>query len=373
MLRLFPLILLLIGHMTFAQQTEVAPVEEVVEEQSAEEANTSTKAEELSSSETSSDDSEQGLESQVNAESVNSPKATVMEPAFEELPVKADKRVRKTANPDILTPPASSERGGFQVGEYGLFQKDMEKFNFTYSGENLTIGKDYNENGLSSVVTEHITGFEFAYSDDVTTYFAQSYHTSFDEDVDNELGDFRMGLKKNFGIVFSDVEFEWHSRLYLPFKEEHRKIGKIQWRNYLTFTKPIMQSNWNFLYELETRFWFYTEDELGQEASSFANKVGVNYKGFSFIDPILYALIKNKFYHTGTKFNAGTDELNWEDPLDFKDTLELGFEAYIPITDFLGVIPIAEYEFSYSSNQGKSFEPFAPESTLYLLIISLKI
>lgn len=313
------------------------------------------------------------LKSQVNAESINSPKATVMKPEMKELPVDPAQPSTVNANPDLLTPPASSERGGFQVGEYGLFQKDMEKFKFTYSGENFTLANEYSEDGMDAVVTEHITGFEFAYSDDITTYFAQSYHTSFSEDVENELGDFRMGLKKNYGLVFSDVEFEWHSRVYLPFKENHRKVGKIQWRNYFTFVKPILKSNWNFLYELETRFWFYTEDELGQDASQFSNKIGINYKGFSFIDPLVYAFISNKFRHTGRKVDADKDELDWEDPRDYDDSIGLGFEAYIPITSFLGVIPVAEYEYNYSSNQDKSFEPFNPEDSIYLLIISLKL
>lgn len=373
MLRLFPLILLLIGHMTFAQQADVAPVEEVVEEQSTDEVNSSNSAIESNSSETSSDDSEKGLESQVNAESVNSPKATVMEPAFEEIPIKPEEVIRKTSNPDILTPPASSERGGFQVGEYGLFQKDMEKFNFTYSGENFTLADQFNEDGMDAVVTEHIIGFEFAYSDDVTTYFAQSYHTSFKEDVDSELGDFRIGLKKNFGLVFSDVEFEWHSRLYLPFKKEHQKVGKIQWRNYFTLVKPIMKSNWNLMYELQTRFWFYTEDELGQDASRFVNKLGVNYKGLSFIDPLFYAFISNRFRHTGKKFNADEPEFNWEEPLSYDNHIGLAFEAYIPITSFFGIIPVAEYHYNYDDNKGESFDPYNPKDSLYLIILSLKL
>lgn len=314
------------------------------------------------------------LSTQPKANIINSPNSTIIKSEVKEVLIEPNTPgIHKNANPNLMTPPASSERGGFQVGEYGLFQKDIEKFKFTYSGENFMVAKEYNDDGLNAVVTEHITGFEFAYSDSITTYIAQSYHTSFSDEVESELGDLRMGMKRNFGLVYSDIEFEWNSRLYLPFKRDHRQVGKIQWRNYFTFIKPIMQSSWNILYELETRFWFYTEDELGQDSSSFTNKIGINYKGFSFIDPLLYGFISNKFRHTGSKFNEGSNELDWEDPLDFDDSIGLGFEAYIPITSFLGIIPVIEYEFSYSSNQGKTFEPFNPGDTIYLLIFNLKL
>lgn len=355
MLKILSLLLVMSLQTAYAQQATVSDSE---------------KAEETTSS---VKESNEELKSQVNAESVNSPEQTIIKPEVDEVPVSTSKPESKNANPDLQTPPASSERGGFQVGEYGLFQKDMEKFKFTYSGENFTFANDFSEDGMDAVVTEHIAGFEFAYSDDITTYFAQSYHTSFKEDVDSELGDFRMGLKKNYGLIHSDIEFEWHSRVYLPFKKDHRKIGKIQWRNYFTFVKPIMQSSWNFLYELETRFWFYTEDELGQDASRFVNKFGINYKGFSFIDPLLFAFVSNKFRHTGSKFNAEDDELDWEDPLNYDNSIGIGFEAYIPITSFLGIIPVAEYEYNYDNSNGKSFQPYNPEDSVYLLIISLKL